>query len=157
WVAGSLRLRVPAGASTCTYHVGDSSNYRKMDVTFPASTTTGDLTGKVSQNSGEHGSISDPSFQIDAAHDANRFWTLTTVSMGLGGGSYTATFTFVVGDLDSGVDTSQFEASVWNGSSWSLTTPGTRTSTTTQAGGMTLFGDYAVGQRKVSASQSTVI
>lgn len=146
-VAGLLQLHVPAGASTCIYHVGDSTTYRPISLTFPASTTTGNLTGSV--NAGDHGNIA--TSQIDAAQNVNQFWTLTNSGVGLGGGNYSATFTFVAGDVDTNAAPLTFEVQRWGGASWSAAeTAGTRTATTTQATGITGFSDFAVGQRRLN-------
>ncbi len=154
-VAGFLRLQVPAGEATCVHHVGDSTTYRPISLTFPSTTTTGNLTGSVSRV-GEHPNIA--TSDLDAAQNVNRFWTLTNGGVGLGGGSYSATFTFVAGDVDTNAAPLTFRVQRWRGTSWSAReTAGTRTATTTQATGITAFSDFAVGQRRFGVFKSPLI
>lgn len=156
WVAGFLRLTFPAGAATCTFDVGDASSYRPASITMPAGTTTGTVTGSVTQSAGEHANISDASSDIIATKDVNRYWTLTNGGVGVGAGGYSATFSFVAGDVDAAADTSLFQSLRWGGASWATTTTGTRTATSTQVSGITAFGDFAVGQRGPTTFTVTV-
>ena len=143
-VAGFLRLQIPTGSPTCTFDVGDGTTYRPMNLTFTSVTTAGNLTGSVSQAAGDHPNISTSG--LDANNSVNRFWTLTNSGLVLT--SYNATFNFVAGDVDAGADPLTFEVERWNGSAWNTTTAGTRTSTSTQATGITAFGDFASGKKK---------
>ena len=144
-VAGLLQLKVPGGASTCIHHVGSSTTYQPISLTFPGTTTTGDLTGSV--NAGDHGSIA--SSEIDITQNVNQYWTLANSGVGLGGGSYSAIFTFVAADYDTNANPLTFEVARWNGASWTTETAGTRTATTTQATGITAFSDFVAGQRRL--------
>ena len=78
----------------------------------------------------------------------NRYWTLAS-----GGGltftSYSPTFTFVAGDVDAGAATASFIVQRF-AAGWNVTTIRTRTATTTQATGVTGFGDFAIGQAKAN-------
>jgi hypothetical protein len=147
-VAGFLQLQVPAGISTCIHHVGDSTTYRPISLTFPATTTAGNLTGSVSLGAGDHGNIA--TSDLDPGQSVNRFWTLTNGGVGLGAGTYSVTFTFVAGDVDTNADPLTFEVARWTGAAWAATTAGTRTATTTQATGLNSFSDFAVGQRRLN-------
>ncbi len=145
-VAGFLRLQIPTGSPTCTFDVGDSTTYRPINLTFTSVTTAGNLTGSASQTAGEHANISTSG--LDSTQDVNRFWTLTNGGVVLS--SYSATFNFVAGDVDTGADPLTFEVERWDGSAWNTTTAGTRTSTSTQATGITAFSDFASGKKKVT-------
>ena len=59
--------------------------------------------------------------------------------------SYSPTFTFVASDVIGSANTSNFVIKKYN-SGWVGTTNGTRTSTTTQATGITTFGAFAIGE-----------
>ncbi|HVL34865.1 MAG TPA: DUF6701 domain-containing protein [Burkholderiales bacterium] len=145
-VAGMLRMAIPAGASTCTFHVGGATVYRPMTLVFVAGTTAGNLTGSVSQSAGDHPSIA--SSGLDESLSVNRYWTLVNGGVGLPGAGFSATFTFVAGDVDAGADPLQFEVERFSGGAWSTTTTGTRTATTTQASAINGFGDFAVAAKK---------
>ncbi|HEX4493126.1 MAG TPA: HYR domain-containing protein [Acidimicrobiia bacterium] len=140
FVNGNLQKNLATGSSTTTFEVGSGTTYAPATVVASGVTTAGGLT--VSSTGSEHPSIA--SSGLDPNKDANRYWTLT--SNGVAGGTYSPTFTFVSGDLDSGVTTSSFRVAKFAASAWALQTAGTATSTTTQATGVSGFGDFAVGQ-----------
>jgi MSHA biogenesis protein MshQ len=152
WVAGFLRLRFPTIAATCTFHVGDASNYRPIaNMSFSGVTVAGDVTGSVSLAAGEHPSIDSSS--IDSARDVNRYWTLTN-----GGVTFTtfiATLTFVpavLGEVDATADTTTFIAQSFAGGVWTDLGVGSRTSSTTRITGVSTFGDFAIGNQVVPAA-----
>jgi hypothetical protein len=138
-VVGSLRKYVATGSPTVTFEIGDAGAYTPVSVVFTSVTAAGDLTA--STTSGEHPAIA--SAPVDGAQDANRWWTLTS---GLTFTTASATFTFVAGDLDAGADTSLFRVARYAASTWTATTAGTRAATTTQATGLTAFGQFAAGE-----------
>jgi hypothetical protein len=145
-VAGFLQKTIPAGSTSCTFEVGATTTYRPIDTTWTSVTTSGSVTGSVIQSAGEHPNIA--TSQIDPNLDVNRWWTLT--NSGTVFTNYSATFNFVAGDLDSGASTSSFIIQLWNGSAWSAPTLGTLASTSSQATGLTGFGDFAIGQGGVN-------
>ncbi|MCA1832778.1 MAG: hypothetical protein LC750_08640 [Actinobacteria bacterium] len=143
-IAGFLRLRVPTGSPTCTFDTGDATNYRPITVAFSSVTTAGNVTATVSQAAGEHANIA--TSDLDSANDVNRFWTLTNGGVVLGSG-YSATVTFVAGDVDVGADATTFAVDLWDGAAWNTTTAGSATATSTQASGITAFGDLISGKK----------
>jgi hypothetical protein len=145
-VAGFLRMSIPAGSPSCTFHVGDSATYRPLALVFAAGTTAGNLTGSVSQGVGDHPNVATSG--IDGTLSVNRYWTLTNGGVGLSGSGYSGTFNFVAGDVDGGANPLEFEVEPWSGAAWSTTTVGTRTATSTQASGITAFGDFISGKKK---------
>lgn len=147
-VAGLLRLQIPTGSPTCAFDVGDSTTYRPINLTFASVTTAGNVTGSVSQSAGDHPNISTSG--LDDTQSVNRYWTLTNGGVVLS--SYGATFNFVAADVDGGADATQFEIERWDGAAWNTTTAGTRTSTSTQAAGITAFSDFASGKKKPAAA-----
>ena len=80
---------------------------------------------------------------INSSKDVNVYWTLT--NSGITFDNYSATFTFVAGDIDSGANTSAFIVGEYSGG-WTYPSIGTRTSTSTQATGVTSLSDFAVGE-----------
>ena len=139
-VVGNLRKNVATGATSRTFEIGDASNYTPVTVSFGNVTVAADLT--IQSTSGDHPNIATSG--LNATKSVNRYWTLT--DSGIGFDSYSATFTFVAGDIDGGAATGSFIVGKWNGSSWSLPVVGTKTGTTTQATGLTAFGDFQIGE-----------
>jgi len=142
YVNGFLQKNVATGATSRTYEVGGASVYSPVTVAFASVTTAGNLVAKATD--GDHSDIVNSG--IDASKSVNRNWTLT--NSGVIFTTYSATFTFVAGDVDGGANTANFIVRKRNGS-WATTTAGTRTATTTQATGMTSFSDFQVGEISV--------
>jgi hypothetical protein len=138
-VVGSFRKSVASGATSKTFELG-ATNYTPVTVAFASVTTAGDLTAVAV--SGDHANIGTST--LDAAKTVNRVWTLT--NSGLVFTNYNATFEFVAAVVDAGADTSLFVVGNYSGGSWSYPAVGTKTATTTQATGLTAFGDFEVGE-----------
>ena len=157
-VVGNLRKLICCDLDTnkaATFEVGDVSNYTPINLVFAKinSGGTGKLTASTKPN--DHPNIG--SSPIDSTHDANRYWTLdnAVAAEPVGFTSYNATFNFInPGDLDVGATPLQFIVGMFDKdtSTWTAPTVGTRTTTSTQATGLTTFGslyggksDWAVG------------
>jgi len=138
-VVGNFQKNIST-TSPYTFEVGTSSNYAPAVVSFASVGTPGDLT--ISSTGTDHPQVLLSG--IDGALSVNRYWTLT--NSGVGFTTYDATFTFVAGDLDGGVDTDSLVVSRYSGGSWSMPTVGTKTSTSAQATGLTGFGDFQLGE-----------
>lgn len=152
-VAGNLQLRFPTGTPSCTFHVGDASDYRPIDTTFASVTTTGNLTGTVSQSAGEHPDIATSG--LDSATDVNRYWTLSNPAGGtIAFTTYTATFNFInPGDIDAGATPASFEIERWDGAAWNNTTLSAAGAASTAASGLPSLAaggsnSYAIGEKK---------
>ncbi|MGZ4989999.1 MAG: beta strand repeat-containing protein, partial [Methylobacter sp.] len=149
YVIGNLQLTVPAtNPVTCSYPVGDSIGYAPISIT-KSGTNTGTLIGRV--DSGDHPDGSS-TVGINQAKNANHYWTLTAGTLSAAT-PYTATFQFcatgtcvVPTELDTGANTSNFVVAKKSGS-WSNQTVGTKTTTSTQANGLTGFGVFEVGEQ----------
>lgn len=146
FVAGNLRRRIPGGASTRAFPVGSMTpdlRYAPVSLTFPATTTSGFIT--VATTPGDHPNIATSG--LNPIKSVNRYWTLTNNSVGGLGAGYQATFNWVLLDVDSGANTSLFEARRWDGSAWNTpSAPGARTATRITVPGITGFGDFQVGE-----------
>ncbi|MBI3570324.1 MAG: hypothetical protein HY082_04365 [Gammaproteobacteria bacterium] len=157
WVAGNLQKRIPTGTPvSCTFEIGDATTYRPINTTFASVTTAGNVTGWSSQSAGDHPDTTNLLSGIDPLYSVNRYWTLT--NSGTVFTTCSATFNYVAGDLDAGALYTSFIValgSTCSGSgatrtctSWTQPTVGTLGATSTQATGLTAFGDFAVGQAR---------
>ena len=143
WVAGNLRRNFAAGTSSATFDVGDASTYAPVTLAVTGASGTFDLTA--STLAGDHASLA--SSDLDPAKSVNRTWTLAPV----GTPSFTsadATFGFAASDVDAGANTANFLVRRYS-SGWTSPAVGARTGTSTQATGLTAFGDFAVGEKLV--------
>ena len=148
YINGNLEMNFASGTLSQTYPIGTSTTYAPVTVAFTSVTTSGGIT--VSSTDGDEPHIA--TSPIDATANVKRYWTITNTS-GITFGAYSATFTFVAGDLGTGASTSTFKVAAYSAGAWDAPfTPGSLTSTTTQATGITVFGDFQVG----NLSSSTV-
>ena len=140
-VVGNFTKSVATGPTLLTFEIGDATDYTPVNLSFASVTTSGNLTA--STTVGDHPDIS--SSIIDPAKSVNRYWTLT--NRGIVFTTYNATFNFVADDKDPGTNTNNFIIGKCDGGSWTVPpTIGTRTTTSTQALGMTTLSDYQVGE-----------
>ena len=139
YVIGNLQKNVATGPTSKTFEVGTTSNYDPVTVAFGSVSVAGNLIAKVT--SGEH--ANNATSTLNSSKNVNAYWTLT--NSGITFDSYSATFTFTSGDLDSSANTSQFLVGKYD-SGWTYPTIGTRTSTSTQVTGLTSFSDFAAGE-----------
>ena len=139
-VVGKLKKNIATGASSKTFEIGDASNYTPVSVSFVSVTTAGDLTA--STTTGDHPNIG--SSNVIPSKSVNRYWTMTNSGIVLV--SYSATFNFVGGDLDGGVNTSAVIVGKYTSGTWSYPMIGTKTATSTQAIGLTTFSDFQIGE-----------
>jgi fibronectin-binding autotransporter adhesin len=145
-VVGNLQKNFGIGSSVSrTFEIGDSSNYTPVTVMFASVSVAGDLIA--STTAGDHPNIGTSTFVTTKT--ANRYWTLT--NSGITFTTYDVTLNFVSGDLDSGANTSNFSVGRYN-SGWTYPTVGPRTSTSTQATSVSLFGDFQVGEASTTAT-----
>lgn len=149
YVIGNLQLTFPTTASTCIYHVGDSTGYAPMTVALGA-TTGGTLTGRV--DAGDHPDTASSGSGIDATKSANHYWTLTTGTLP-SSITYAATFQFcantglcTTAEVDSGANTGNFMVAFKSAGIWSTQTTGARNAYATQATGISSFGEFAIGE-----------
>lgn len=140
WVRGNLQKNIPTGTNSRTFEIGDASNYTPVTTAFNGVTGAGNIT--VSTTINDHPQIASSS--ISDSKSVNRYYTIT--NSGVTGGTYAPTFTFVAGDVDGGANTANFSVSNYINPNWTDLTAGTRTATTTQATGVSVYGDFQVGE-----------
>jgi hypothetical protein len=149
-VVGNLQMNFSASAAK-VFEVGDAGNYAPVNVNIVGLSSAGSVTATTT--SGDHANIS--SSILDANKSVNRTWTLSQ-DAGLGFAVYDATFNFVAGDLDGGVNTNNLIVGKFNSPNWSYPTVGTRTATSTQAPAMTSFGDFQLAEPQPAQMTYTV-
>lgn len=156
-VNGNLQKNVATGSNIVrTFEVGDSTIYSPVQITFASVSAAGNLIAKAI--SGEHPDIANST--IDSTHDVGRYWVVT--NSGVTFTNYSASWTYVVADIDAGSTASIFgigKADSCNPSlqncTWTYPTiVGTPTTTNAQASGMTSFSSFAVGRNVRSFSVS---
>ncbi len=139
YIVGNFEKFIAAGTNAATFEVGGASSYTPITLALSGVTTGGYLlAGTIT---GDHPNIG--SSDLSASISVNRYWKL--VNSGTVLSSYSATFNYVAGDLDAGVNTSFVETRRYSAGVWSTPTQGTRTSTNAQATGLTGFGDFQLG------------
>ncbi|OGN96907.1 MAG: hypothetical protein A2Y89_01745 [Chloroflexi bacterium RBG_13_51_18] len=138
YVTGNLQKNVATGAATRTFEVG-ATNYNPVTVAFGNVSTAGYLTVKAT--TGQHPNVG--SSTLHSNKYVNVYWSLT--NSGIVFNNYNATFTFVAGDILGGANTASFIIGKYN-SGWTYPTVGVKTSTTTQATGITSFSDFVLGE-----------
>lgn len=146
-VVGNLRKFIPNNASNCTFEIGDNANYTPVVAQFVGGTNNGNVTAATFTP--DHANLGTSG--LDTTKSVNRYWTLINDvagnPVGLPGAGFSATFNFVAGDVDVGANTTLFEVEHYAAPNWLPHTVGTLTATSTQATGITGFGDFAVGER----------
>jgi hypothetical protein len=151
YVVGNLRRNFATGTSSQTFDIGDASFFTPVTVAVNGAASPFDVTAvtRAPDHAGLAGSPLDP------AKSANRWWTLTPVGTP-SFTSYDATFNFNAADLDAGANPANFVVARYDGA-WAATGVGARTSTSTQATGVTAFSDFVVAEpRAYTLSLTTV-
>ena len=147
YVNGTLQKGVAAGTATKTFEIGDATVYVPVTLDFTGTVTVeGNISARTTY--GEHPNIS--SSTLNPSVDVNRWWTLTNSGVS-GFISYSAAFNFVSGDIDPGADYNNFYIGNYNAAAWTYPAVGTLTSTSTQAKGISTFGDFQVGELPVAS------
>jgi len=141
WVAGQLRRNIPAGTSSRTFDVGDAVTYAPVTVAVSGAAAAFDLTA--SSRDDDHPSLG--ASDLDSTRSVNRWWALSP-SGSPSFASYDATFAFAASDVDAGATPALFEVRRWTGTDWTFPVAGARTATSTQATGLTAFGEFAIGE-----------
>jgi hypothetical protein len=138
-IIGNLRKYIATGATSETFEIGDTPNYTPVSIAFGNVTVAGDLT--LSTVSGNDPDIA--SSDISSTRNVNRYWIAT--NSGITFDNYSAVFNFVAGDIIGGANTANFIVGKYS-SGWTYPAVGTKTSTSTQATGITGFGDFQIGE-----------
>lgn len=165
YVIGNLQKTIPAGASACAFEVGTAAGYIPIGTTFPAGTTTGNITASATGT--EHPSHGVGPSGINTARSVNRYWTLASgpapfITVPAAG--FNAIFNFITpGDYDPGADPAKFTVQRFSGGAWA--SPAVNATCAPIAGpylcnqvnGLTVaagFGDFAIGEANYTAGNA---
>lgn len=140
WVYGNLRRNVSAGNSSRLFDIGDATAWTPVVVAMTGAASALDVTA--STTLGDHPQIG--SSDLDVNRSVNRYWNLTPVGTP-SFTSYDVTLNYTAGDVDAGAQTNNFLVRRYS-AGWTSTNFGSRTATSTQATGVTGWGDFAVAQ-----------
>ncbi|MBI4811147.1 MAG: hypothetical protein HY800_06875, partial [Ignavibacteriales bacterium] len=143
-VFGNLRKYINSGVTSKDFEIGGVSIYAPVSISFGSVSTAGDLT--VSTTEADHSDITNSG--IDPSKSVNRYWSL--IGNGIVFTNYNAVFNFVSTDLDGSANPNVFIVSRFNDGVWTQPTVGTRTSISTEATGLTGFGDFQIGEQMTS-------
>jgi hypothetical protein len=155
YINGTLQKNFATGSGqSFTFPIGGPDYYRPIGLTNLNVTTAGALMAQVT-GPGAHPNIGTSG--INPNRNVNQYWTLTDDGV-LVVGNYNPTFNFVAGDVDAGADTTQFVVRRFDGTNWSATATGIRTSTNTAATGLSVIGDcdFVVGDPQASQMMVTL-
>lgn len=150
YINGNEQRHVATGSNvTRTFDVGAGS-YAPVTLVFASVTGAGDVTVQSVANDQPNLVTS----SLNSSLSINRYWAISNSATTFT--TYNATFTFVAGDKDASINTANVFAGIY-GSSWSYPTIGTRTATSTQFTGATVFGDVAIAESLPCSTPTLVI
>jgi len=143
--AGKLTKLIAAATNPSkTFEIGDATSYLPVTIALTGTITNSSGSIGVSTTTGDHSQVTITG--LNASKSANRYWTISNALSISGLTSYSPTFTFSAGDVDGGAATGNFIVRKSSSPVWTLLTVGTKTATSTQATGVTTFGDFIVGE-----------
>ena len=142
YVLGRFEKGIAAATATKSFEIGDASGFTPVVLDF---TGTSNGTGSILAytTSGDHPALASSNFS--SSKTVNRYWTLSNNGVS-GFTDFDATFTFLAGDADTGTDPNIFVVGSYNPSTWTYPTVGTISPLSTQASGLSTFGDFQIGQ-----------
>lgn len=150
-IHGELQKQIATGASTTAFEVGGptSLQYTPASIAITGTGGTAGRLGVFSLDSNQSTYSADLTHNLDTTRNIRRYWRVlprTTFALG-GSRTYGLTVTFLnPEDIRGGANTANFVTKRWFSGTWNNTTTGTRTATTTQSTGNTLFGEFMVGE-----------
>ena len=147
YVNGNFQKEIPPGTLSKTFETGDASVYAPVVLTFTGTISAGGSI-TVKTTAGDHPNLASSTFNSGVT--VNRYWTLTNSGVS-GFISYSATFNFVAADIDPGADYHHFYVGNYNAATWTYPALGTLAATSTQATGLTSFGDFQIGELPVAS------
>jgi hypothetical protein len=148
FIEGNLRKSFAAGANVArAFELGTGTTYCPVTVTFASVSVAGDVT--VSCTAGSHPQLATSGIDTTTPHKLNRWYTITnSTTAPVSFTTYTAAFTYVAGDIDTGANSAAFIAAryasgAWNPTALSAVPSNTLLTITSETG----FGDFAIGEQ----------
>jgi hypothetical protein len=148
WVNGNFRKFIASGSTSRDFEIGSSTVYAPVSLAFTGtiSASTGSITATTTN--GDHPQIATSGF--NTSKTVNRYYTLTNDTAVPGLTSYSPTFTYVAGDNDVAATPADYLIRRYSGT-WSTSSiSGTPTNTSATTTGVTGFGDFAIGENKIT-------
>ena len=119
WVNGNLRLTLAAAPQTCTFPIGDASNYSPISIT-----TTGGAGGTLTADVTNAIHPQNATWPLSTTKYVNRYWTLGSATDTLTVTSYSATMNWVAGDIQGGANYQNFIVGEYTSTGgWLVPTP----------------------------------
>jgi MSHA biogenesis protein MshQ len=125
WVNGNLRLTFGAGSQTCTFPIGDATNYSPLTIATTGAnggTLTADVTNAIHPQNA--------TWPLSTTKYVNRYWTLGAATDTLTVTSYNATMNWVAGDIQGGANYQNFIVGEYQGG-WLVPNPSSSSNTAT--------------------------
>jgi len=139
YIDGNLQLTFPAGDSTRVFDIGDASTYTPVTIAMYGAASPFNLLAVT--HTPDHPQLATSG--LEPAKSVNRYWTVTPSGLPTYSG-FDATFSYRANNLDANAEPAIFVVKRYASGAWFATTTGARTATSTQAVGVTDFGDFAV-------------
>ncbi len=140
YINGKMQMPFAAGTLSQIFPIGDASAYAPVSLTLASVSSAGGIIASTTNTAQANFATA----QIDQAKYVKRTWTLA--NNGTAFTTFSGTFNFVTGDIQSGANTANFIGGVYSGS-WTYPAVGTKTGTSTQLTGCTILSDYMVGEQ----------
>ncbi|MEX1188501.1 MAG: hypothetical protein WED33_04535, partial [Bacteroidia bacterium] len=142
YVNGNLQKNIATATASKVFEIGDASSYAPLTIFFTGTTNNvGSITSFTA--TGDHPNAATSG--IDPSKSVNRYWSVQNVGV-TGFSVATVQFNFNASDIDAGVNANNLSVGRFNASTWSLSAVGVRTSTSTQATGLTTFGEFQLAE-----------
>ncbi len=154
YIFGNEVINIPnTSAPSRTFDIGDATVYAPVNLDFTGTVSgSGNITACTNFGTDPNENIPTANASgIDQAHRVNRYYTLTNTNVA-GFTSANVTFNYAASDVMAGSNPSTFQVRKYDATiGWSATTAGIRTGISSQAVGITGFGDFEIGNISLPA------
>lgn len=140
YVSGNLRRYVPdTNNPSLTWEIGHDNAYSPVNLAF-----SGNVSGSGYIDISSTTAAPAVASGLSQTKYINRKWVVSNTDVSFS--SVNPTFTFAAGNVLNSADTDLLVVRKLSGATWSALTTGTRTSTSTQATGVTEFSEFYIGE-----------